>query len=402
MNATVARSPLVGVRSNDAPSADVLYMRRAIELAWKGAGWTNPNPLVGAVIVKDGRVIGEGFHEKWGEAHAERNALADCAARGEDPAGSTLYVTLEPCCHQGKQPPCTEAVIAAGVRRVIVGSRDPNPLVAGRGNEQLRGAGIEVAEDVLRGECDELNPIFFHYIQTGLPFIMLKWAMTLDGKIATRTDDSRWISNEASRADVHESRHRMAAIMVGSGTVSADDPMLTARRDIPSNQPLRVVVDSSLSISSDCQLVRSARDFALLVATTQPEDSEKARLLRERGVDIISVSPVRASGKVNLKALITLLGERGVDSILVEGGGTLNEALLAADLVNEIIVYLAPKVIGGADAKSPVEGFGVERMVDAFTFEAPEIERFGDDLKLTYRRVRPEASVSRLMKAGEH
>lgn len=357
-------------------------MRRAIELASRGAGWTNPNPLVGAVVVKNGRVIGEGFHERYGQAHAERNALDDCARRGEDPRDATMYVTLEPCCHQGKQPPCADAVIEAGITHVVVGSRDPNPLVAGGGIARLRGAGVQVTEDVLRAECDELNPIFFHYIQTNRPYVVAKWAMTIDGKIATRTGDARWVSSEASRTDVHELRHRLAAIMVGKGTVLADDPLLTARRNQPSNQPLRIVNDGRLQIPEDCQLVKTAREVPVLIATAIPDDDPKALRLRRQGVDVAAVPG--ASGKVDLRALMSLLGTRGVDSLLVEGGGGLLEAMFRARLVNRAIVYLAPKVVGGADAKTPVEGRGVDKMADAFNLGAPAVERFGDDLKLTY------------------
>ena len=361
---------------------DCAFMRRAIGLARKGAGWTNPNPLVGAVIVKDGRIIGEGWHERYGEAHAERNALADCARRACDPAGATMYVTLEPCCHTGKQPPCADAVVQASIARVVVGSRDPNPLVAGKGNARLREAGLLVDEDVLRGECDELNPIFFHYITTKLPFVVAKWAMTLDGKIATRTGDSRWVSNERSRADVHELRHRLAAIMVGKGTVARDDPSLTARRGVPSNQPVRVVVDSRLSISPESQLVRTAHEVPVLVGTALSPDCERAIQLRELGVEVLSVPD--EAGRVDLRALMAALGERGIDSVLVEGGGGLHEAMFRAGLVNQVIVYLAPKVVGGVDAKSPLEGQGVALMAEAYGLGQPCVELFGSDVKLMY------------------
>lgn len=365
------------------PPIDEAPMRRAIELARQGEGWTNPNPLVGAVIVKGGQVIGEGYHERCGQAHAERNALADCTRRGNDPSGATLYVTLEPCCHTGKQPPCTEAVIEAGVARVVVGSRDPNPLVAGKGNAILRAAGIQVVKDFLRSECDELNPIFFHFITTGRPFVVAKWAMTLDGKIATRTGDAQWVSNEASRADTHELRHRLAAIMVGSGTVELDDPSLTARRPKSSNQPLRVVADSRLRISESSHLVRTAHEVPVLVATAVADDDAKAARLRELGVEVVSIP--KDDGKVDLHALMGELGSRGIDSVLVEGGGTLHESLFRAELVNQVVVYVAPKVIGGTDAKTPVEGTGAELMADAYLLGNPVIERFDSDLKLTYR-----------------
>lgn len=361
---------------------DCAFMSRAIGLARGGEGWTNPNPLVGAVVVKDGRIIGEGFHERYGEAHAERKALADCARRACDPAGATMYVTLEPCCHTGKQPPCTEAILEAGIARVVVGSRDPNPLVAGKGNAFLRAAGLRVDEDVLRGECDALNPVFFHYITTKLPFVVAKWAMTLDGKIATRTGDSRWVSNERSRADVHELRHRLAAIMVGKGTVTRDDPSLTARRDVPSNQPVRVVVDSRLSISPESQLVRTAREVPVLVGTALDPDCERAMQLRDFGVEVLSAPD--GAGKVDLCALMAALGERGIDSVLVEGGGGLHEAMFRAGLVNQVVVYLAPKIVGGIDAKSPLEGKGVALMAEAYGLGQPSIELFDGDVKLTY------------------
>lgn len=367
------------------PEACEGHMRRAIELARRGEGWTNPNPLVGAVLVKEGRVIGEGFHERYGQPHAERNALADCERRGEDPRGATLFVTLEPCCHTGKQPPCTEAVVQAGVSRVVVGSRDPNPLVGGKGNAFLRAAGIPVVEDFLRAECDELNPVFFHYIRTGLPYVVAKWAMTIDGKIATKSGDSGWISNELSRADVHEMRHRLAAVMVGSGTVAADDPRLTVRRSsgAPGNQSLRVVVDSQLGLSLDCGLVKTARACPVLVATAVPDDCERATRLRDAGVDVLSLPD--GAGRVDLRALMRELGARGVDSVLVEGGGTIHASLFEAGLVNELVVYIAPKVVGGAEAVTPVEGQGVNTMAEAIALGSPVVERFGDDIKLTYR-----------------
>ena len=374
------------VYSLQARALDEAMMRRAIALARRGAGWTNPNPLVGAVVVKDGHIIGEGFHERYGEAHAERNALAACE---EDPAGATLYVTLEPCCHTGKQPPCTDAVISAGIGRVVVGSRDPNPLVAGKGNALLRAAGVEVVEDVLRERCDVLNPVFFHFITTGRPYVVAKWAMTLDGKIATRTGDARWVSDEVSRADTHRLRHRLAGIMVGINTVLADDPMLTARCEGPANQPLRVVVDSALRIPQDCQLVKTAHEIPVLVATAAANEDSRAQALRERGVEVASLPG--PDGRVDVEALLDVLGARGIDSLLVEGGGTLHEAMFRANLVDRAIVYLTPKVCGGAAAKTPVAGVGVDRMADALELGHPMVEHMGDDLKITYLRAEAAA-----------
>lgn len=414
-----------GMLQTGAASLDRAMMRRAIELARLGAGWTSPNPLVGAVITRDGRVIGEGFHERYGQAHAERNALAACV---ESPKGATLYVTLEPCCHWGKQPPCADAIVDAGIARVVVGSRDPNPVVSGGGVARLRQAGVHVDEDVLRGECDQLNPAFFCHIITGRPYVVAKWAMTMDGKIATYAGDSRWVSGPESRADVHELRHELSAVMVGIGTALADDPLLTARRPMPSNQPLRVVVDSRLRLPVESALVRTACDAPLLVATSCAEDSPKAQALRDLGIQVIrvaddeggqvprspctdamrqvgagqvgtNVGSLRLSGagnRVNLPALMDELGARDVDSVLVEGGGTLHGSLFEDGLVDRAVVYVASKVAGGAQAKTPVEGVGVAKMSDACAMTLTSAERSGDDLKLTYDRVEAgEVSCSR-------
>ena len=388
------------------------FMRRAIELAWRGWGWTNPNPLVGCVLVRDGRIIGEGWHEKCGQAHAERNALADCARRAaEEPAGercadtapnadparghargATAYVTLEPCCHTGKQPPCTEALIAAGVARVVVGSRDPNPLVAGKGSAKLREAGIRVDEDALRAECDELNPIFFRFISRKTPYVVAKWAMSADGKIACASGDARWVSGPESRRDTHELRHRLAAIAVGIDTVLADDPLLTCRRqDEPGNQPLRVVLDSRLRIPEDCALVRSCAqgEAPLAVATCASVDDPatnagaKAQRLHARGVEVLHV-PQDAVGHVAVRPLLRALGEKGIDSLLVEGGSGIHGAFFDEGAVDEVVVYLAPKVVGGAYAPGPVAGAGAAKMAEATALGRPRAHALGGDLKITF------------------
>ncbi len=393
-------------------AADARFMRRAIELAWRGWGWTNPNPLVGCVLVRDGRIIGEGWHEKCGQAHAERNALADCARRAaEEPAGercadaapnadparghargATAYVTLEPCCHTGKQPPCTEALIAAGVARVVVGSRDPNPLVAGKGSAKLREAGIRVDEDALRAECDELNPIFFRFISRKTPYVVAKWAMSADGKIACASGDARWVSGPESRRDTHELRHRLAAIAVGIDTVLADDPLLTCRRqDEPGNQPLRVVLDSRLRIPEDCALVRSCAqgEAPLAVATCASvndpatDAGAKAQRLHALGVEVLHV-PQDAVGHVAVRPLLRALGEKGIDSLLVEGGSGIHGAFFDEGAVDEVVVYLAPKVVGGADAPGPVAGAGAAKMAEATALGRPRAHALGGDLKITF------------------
>jgi diaminohydroxyphosphoribosylaminopyrimidine deaminase/5-amino-6-(5-phosphoribosylamino)uracil reductase len=358
---------------------DFDYMRRAIELAERGRGYTSPNPLVGAVIVKDGRIIGEGYHEKYGELHAERNALASLTEPAE---GATIYVTLEPCCHYGKTPPCTEAIIEHGLSRVVIGSRDPNPKVSGKGAKQLREAGITVEEDFLREECDKLNPIFFHYITTGMPYVVMKYAMTLDGKIATKTGASKWITGEAARENVQHLRHRCRGIMVGIGTVLADDPMLNVR--FPGGRsPVRIICDSSLRLPVDSAIARTAREYETIVACAKAE-SEKQKALEELGIQVLSVDD--GNGRVDLRRLLQLLGERNIDSILLEGGGTLNDAMLRQELVQELQVFVAPKIFGGAGAKTPVEGIGVELPSEAAVLHMEQVTPIGEDLLIVYRR----------------
>lgn len=352
-------------------------MRRAIELAKRGTGFVNPNPLVGAVIVKDGRVIGEGYHARYGDLHAERNALKSCA---ESPSGADIYVTLEPCCHHGKQPPCTDALIEAGIGNVYVGSADPNPLVAGKGIERLRNNGITVTENVLREECDALNDIFFCYITQKRPYVILKTAMTIDGKTATRTGDSKWITNEHSRAHVHETRKRVAAIMAGINTVLADNPMLNCRSTDPSD-PVRVICDSCLKIPMGSQIMKTAHSIPTIIATVS-EDQDRIDEIRAAGADVI----ITPGERVDLHALMHELAARKLDSVLVEGGAALHGSMLDAGLCDLLQVYIAPKVIGSLDARPAFGGKGAELMRDAQLFTAPEITRFGDDVLLEYRR----------------
>ena len=353
------------------------YMRRAIALAGRGVPWASPNPLVGAVIVKQGRIIGEGWHEKCGQLHAERNALKNCT---EDPAGATVYVTLEPCCHQGRTPPCTEALIAAKVGRVVIGSRDPNPQVAGRGAAQLRAAGVEVIEDFLRAECDALNPIFFHYITTKTPYVALKYAMTADGKLATRTGASQWITGEAARAHVHGLRSRYRGILVGIGTVLADDPRLNCRMD-GGRDPVRIVCDSSLRIPLDAQLCRTAREQETIVACARA-DGEKRAALEALGIRVWALPG--ADGRVDLPALMARLGENEIDSVLIEGGSDIHWAALKSGIVQRLYVFLGAKLFGGADAPGPLGGEGVAAVADAVRLSAPRVDAFGRDLLLTY------------------
>ena len=351
---------------------DNYYMSRAIKLAKEAVGYTTPNPLVGAVIVKDGRIIAEGLHRRYGELHAERDALSLCK---ESAKGATIYVTLEPCCHHGKQPPCVDAIIEAGISRVVVGSPDPNPLVAGKGNEILRAHGIQVDEDVMRKECDEMNYVFFHYITTGLPYVVMKYAMTMDGKIAAHTGDSKWVTGEEARYNVHEDRHRYTAIMAGIGTVLADNPSLTCRIEGKKN-PIRIICDSKLRMPLSSTLVETAKEARTIIATCV-SDEEKYKPYIDKGCEILFTN--EKDGQVDLNALMESLGRMRIDSILLEGGGTLNWSALSAGIVNRVQTYIAPKIIGGDCAPSPVRGEGFAKMCDAARLTNTSIRKLGDD-----------------------
>lgn len=352
---------------------DQEYMALALQLAEKGAGWTSPNPMVGAVIVKDGEIIGQGYHAKCGDLHAERAALAACTG---DPAGATLYVTLEPCCHHGRQPPCTDAILQAKIARVVVGSGDPNPLVAGKGLDLLRAHGVQVTEGVLDQECRALNHVFFHFIQTGRPYVVLKYAMTLDGKLAAYTGASQWITGEQARRHVHTQRSRYRAILVGVGTVLADDPQLTCRLE-GGRDPLRVVCDTNLRTPLTANVVRTARQTPTCLATCVSQESRLAPY-REAGCQVLSLP--QSNGQVSLPALLKALGSQGVDSVLAEGGSALHWSLVRDGLVNRVQAYLAPKILGGQGAKSPVGGQGFPHPDQALRLAPPTLTPLGEDL----------------------
>ena len=368
------------------------YMRRAIELAKKGSGHVNPNPLVGAVIVRDGEIIGEGYHECYGQLHAERNAIANAKKRGDSLEGSTIYVTLAPCCHYGKTPPCTEAIIEEKIAKVVVGSDDPNPLVSGKGFQMLREKGIEVIPHFLKEECDAMNHVFFHYIRTGTPYVAMKYAMTMDGKIACYTGDSKWVTGEESRAHVQTLRNHYKGIMAGIGTVLADDPMLNCRIE-GGRDPIRIIADSHLRIPMDSQLVRTAGQQPLIVACLPDADEEKAAQLQEKGVEVLRIPGVTTADiteeqkeVISLPVLMKELGARKIDGILLEGGGQLNESALQAGIVDRIYCYIAPKIFGGAQAKTPVEGQGLTRAADAWQFNRIGMQEFGQDILLEYEK----------------
>ncbi len=350
------------------------YMRLAIQLARQGCGWVNPNPMVGAVIVKDGKIIGQGCHKKYGELHAERNALANCHT---STTGATLYVTLEPCCHYGRTPPCTEAIIESGIGRVVVGSYDPNPMVAGKGIAILRSHGIEVMEKAAKDECDKLNESFFYYIQSKTPYVVMKYAMTMDGKIATHTGKSQWITGSAARQRVHEDRHRYSALMVGAGTVLADDPMLTCRLENGRN-PLRIICDTSLRTPLQAKVVLTTGIAPTLIATAVT-DTNRHRPYLDAGCEIM-VLPQK-DNHIDLNSLMQRLGEKQIDSLLLEGGGTMNWSALQSGVVNKVQAYIAPKLFGGI-GKTPVEGVGVDHPEGAFLLSKPVITQIDEDILL--------------------
>lgn len=363
---------------------DEKYMRRAIELAKCGLGFTNPNPLVGAVIVKNDKIIGEGYHAEYGGLHAERNAIASLTQSAE---GATIYVTLEPCCHYGKTPPCTEAIIENKIARVVIGSRDPNPKVAGKGAMILKKHGISVEEDFLKDECDKLNDVFFHYITTKTPYVIAKYAMTADGKIATYSGKSKWISCEKSRRLVQKMRASYMGIMAGIGTVLADNPMLNARIEGARN-PIRIICDSSLRIPLDCNICKTAKKYRTIVACNENLVNQKLKeeKLKELGVEIMHVpsDAEQSNGKLDLRKLMKMLGQLGIDSILLEGGGTLNDSAFQSHIVNEAKIFITPKIFGGKEALTAVSGIGVSNPSDAVKLKLKSTQMIDEDILLEY------------------
>ncbi len=379
------------------------YMRQALELAKQGEGKVSPNPMVGCVVVKDERVIATGFHEKYGGFHAERNALLNCT---EDPQGAELYVNLEPCCHYGKTPPCTEIIIEKKIKKVYVGCLDSNPKVAGQGIQILREHGISVETGILEEECQAVNEVFFYYVEHKRPFVAMKYAMTLDGKIACETGDSKWVTGEEARAYVQCLRNRYRGIMAGIGTVLEDDPMLNCRMEGGRN-PIRIICDSKLRIPLDSQVVKTASQIETIVAF-HPKEAEHYRAnagaetleevkrkLEQQGIILLEIpfkqpedmeQPVNIAQssenfqRLDLSRLLQKLAERGIDSILLEGGGTLNASALQEGLIQRVYAFVAPKLVAGAKAKSPVEGSGIPLMRDAVTLQDIEVMRFGEDL----------------------
>jgi len=362
------------VRDNDNMTLfDETMMRRALELAWRGQGRVEPNPMVGAVVVRDGQLVGEGWHERFGQAHAEANALAQAGSRAR---GGTLYVTLEPCCHHGKTPPCTDAVLRSGVRRVVAAMLDPNPIVAGRGISRLREAGLEVDTGLCEAEARRLNAPYVKLIQTGRPHVIAKWAMTLDGKIATAAGDSRWITSEAARACVHALRGRVDGVLIGAGTARTDDPLLTARPPGP-RVATRIVLDTRLQLRESSRLVRTARDAPLLLVHSLETNPERRRLLQDLGCECLALPCDK--GKVELAALLDELGRRRFTNLLVEGGAAVLGSFFDAQAVDEAWVFVAAKLVGGVAAPSPVAGAGRQHLADAILLSDTVMEPVGTD-----------------------
>ncbi len=364
------------------------WMRRALELAERGRGFVEPNPLVGAVVVRDGQLVGEGSHQRYGEAHAEVHALAAAGAAAQ---GATLYVTLEPCCHHGKTPPCTDAIRRAGIRRVVAAMPDPFPQVSGQGVALLRGAGIDVEVGLGEAEARRLNVPYLKLLATGWPYVHAKWAMTLDGKICTRTGDSKWISGEASRRRVHTLRGRMDAIVVGVGTALADDPLLTARPPGP-RVAARVVLDSRGRLPPSSQLARTARDAPVVIVTAQGRAEEQAAVLAELGCEGLALPA--EGGRPSLTVLLSELGRRRMTNVLVEGGAEVLGSCLDAGAIDEVHIFLAPILVGGGAAKGPVAGKGVARLAEALRLEEWRVEQVEGDVLLHGRTTRPAAPAS--------
>lgn len=353
------------------------YMKMAINLAKKGIGFVNPNPMVGAVIVKEGEVIGKGYHKKYGGFHAEKNAIDSCK---KSTKGATMYVTLEPCCHYGKNPPCTQTIIESKISTVVIGAKDPNPLVAGKGIELLKRSNIKVVTGVLDKECEDLNYVFFHYITAKMPFVVMKYAMTLDGKIATREGFSKWITEEKTREYAHKLRHIYSSIMVGINTVIKDDPLLTCRLKDMKN-PKRIICDSNLKISLDSKIVKTSKDIPTYIATFS-KDKEKIKSLENKGCNII-ITP-KLKEYIDLKKLMMKLGELNIDSVLLEGGSFLNYSALRSGIVNKVSAFVAPKIFGGEIAKTPVGGEGVRYVEEAFLLEKRKVKLIGNDILIEY------------------
>ncbi|MEI4770831.1 bifunctional diaminohydroxyphosphoribosylaminopyrimidine deaminase/5-amino-6-(5-phosphoribosylamino)uracil reductase RibD [Psychrobacillus sp. FJAT-51614] len=359
-------------------NSDQDYMRLALDLAASAKGKTNPNPIVGAVIVKNGVIVGSGLHRKAGEPHAEVHAFN---MAGEHAKGATLYVTLEPCSHYGKTPPCAKLVKESEVSRVVVAMQDPNPDVAGRGIKLLRYAGIEVEVGVLEDEAKRLNERFIHNMITNRPFVISKFAMTLDGKLATHTGHSKWITGDAARADVHKLRDEVDAILVGVGTVLADNPSLTTR--LPNGQgknPIRIILDGQLRTPLNANVLQTTEAETIIV-TSNDADHEIVEMYEEKGVSFVYVS--QDDNGLNLQEMLVKLYKLGITDVLVEGGGSVNASFLRANLIDKYLIYIAPKLLGGRNSITPFTGKDIDTMDAAMLVSFEEIDKYGEDIRIT-------------------
>lgn len=353
---------------------DYDYMKLALSLARSTKGQTSPNPNVGAVLVKDGRIVGSGMHLKAGEGHAEVNAIKEA---GEEAKGANLYVTLEPCSHYGKTPPCADLIIQTGIKKVFVSSLDPNPLVAGKGIEKLRNAGIEVEVGLCEEEGNKINEMFFHWIQTKTPFVTVKAGITFDGKIATKSGDSKWITSPEARQDVHDLRHEHDAILVGIGTVLSDNPLLTTRRPQGGKNPIRVILDSHLNIPVTANVIQD-RSAKTIIFTTNQIDELKKEAIEKLDVEVIKL----ASPIISIHEVLKVLGERKVLSLLVEGGSEVHASFIREQAFQQMIIYMAPKIIGGKNSISFVGGEGCELISEGTKVQFASVEKIGPDIKI--------------------
>lgn len=355
---------------------DQNYMRLVLNLALKAEGHTSPNPMVGAVVVKSGKVISKGYHKKAGLPHAEIVALRKAGSKAR---GGDLYVNLEPCCHQGRTSPCTEGIIAAGIKRVVMGIRDPNHLVSGKGIRCLRKNGIEVVTGVLKRDCEKLNESFFKYIRTGRPWVILKSALSLDGKIATRSGDSQWITGSKARDYVHQLRNRVDAVLIGAGTVRVDDPQLTVRlKKGGMKNPVRVIVVGKNSIPVSARVFNNADRERVIYATATDLPLIRRNKLQKMGVEVLLIK--RKKGQVDLSQLMGKLGTMGITSVMIEGGSEVSGNVLKEKLIDKIIYFLAPKIIGGKGAPGPVGGKGISQLKDGLQIKNMTVSKLGEDL----------------------
>lgn len=354
------------------------YMKIALELAKKGSGYTNPNPLVGAVIVKNNKIIARGYHACYGKDHAEINAFKNAI---ENVKGATMYVTLEPCSHYGKTPPCAKAIVKKGIKKVVIAMKDPNPVVSGKGIEILQKNDIEVITGVMEEETIIMNEIFIKYITTKQPYCILKTAMTLDGKIATKTGDSKWITDEISREYVHQLRHRVSGIMVGIGTVLKDNPQLTTRlKEKKGTNPVRIIIDTNAKIPLNSNVMNINDSAKTIIATTKKANKNKLEQIKEKGAKII-ITPLK-DGQIDLKYLIIELGKMNIDSILIEGGSTLNYSALKEGIIDKVLTFIAPKIIGGQQAYTPVGGEGIKLLKNCIQLDKLNVTQLKEDILL--------------------